>query len=146
MDLSIDADYYYSLIQDSALLGQNLFNPPNVKGWPGGEYWINSASYLARKSLLSRLVRINEIKKGGKKKRSKKRIKPGDSKVAMLESRSSAKDQNYIFDNNQWLAQFKSEEEAILKMLPLTDHHPLKGTDKSQWVIELLLDPSYQLR
>ena len=32
-----------------APLGQNLFSPPNVKGWPGGEAWINSATLLARK-------------------------------------------------------------------------------------------------
>ena len=28
-------------------LGQSLFAPPNVKGWPGGEAWINSTT-LAR--------------------------------------------------------------------------------------------------
>lgn len=41
----------------SALLGQNLFAPPNVKGWPGGEAWINSASLLGRKQLLDRLFK-----------------------------------------------------------------------------------------
>ena len=60
LDLDIEADYYRSLINSAAVLGQNLFNPPNVKGWPGGKYWINSASYIARKSLLSRLVRVSE--------------------------------------------------------------------------------------
>ncbi len=29
-------------------LGQNLLNPPNVKGWPGGETWINSNTVLLR--------------------------------------------------------------------------------------------------
>jgi hypothetical protein len=29
-------------------LGQNLLNPPNVKGWPGGEAWINSNTVLLR--------------------------------------------------------------------------------------------------
>ncbi|MCY7386743.1 MAG: DUF1800 domain-containing protein [Burkholderiales bacterium] len=41
----------------SALLGQNVFAPPNVKGWPGGEAWINSATLLGRKQLLDRLFR-----------------------------------------------------------------------------------------
>ena len=35
-------------------LGQNLFSPPNVKGWPGGEAWINSTTLLARKQFLER--------------------------------------------------------------------------------------------
>jgi uncharacterized protein (DUF1800 family) len=41
----------------SALLGQNLFAPPNVKGWPGGETWINSATLLGRKQFVDRLFR-----------------------------------------------------------------------------------------
>ena len=63
IDLDLEADYFLSLVNEAHVLGQRLFNPPNVKGWPGGEYWINSASYLARKSLLTRLVRVNEKKK-----------------------------------------------------------------------------------
>ncbi len=30
------------------LLGQVLFNPPNVAGWPGGRHWINSSSLMIR--------------------------------------------------------------------------------------------------
>ena len=45
-----------------AMLGQNPFSPPNVKGWPGGEAWINSNTLLARKDYLDRVERsaINE--------------------------------------------------------------------------------------
>jgi uncharacterized protein (DUF1800 family) len=32
-------------------LGQNLFSPPNVKGWVGGKAWLNSATVLARHNL-----------------------------------------------------------------------------------------------
>jgi uncharacterized protein (DUF1800 family) len=38
-------------------LGQDLFAPPNVKGWPGGETWINSSTLLARKQMAERLLR-----------------------------------------------------------------------------------------
>jgi uncharacterized protein (DUF1800 family) len=41
----------------SALLGQNIFTPPNVKGWPGGETWINTATLLGRKQFVDRLFR-----------------------------------------------------------------------------------------
>lgn len=43
----------------SAGMGQNLFSPPNVKGWPGGEAWINTHTLLARKQFLDRLVRTD---------------------------------------------------------------------------------------
>ncbi|MFM9970285.1 MAG: DUF1800 family protein, partial [Burkholderiales bacterium] len=36
-------------------LGQNLFSPPNVKGWPGGTRWINSSTLLARKQFIERV-------------------------------------------------------------------------------------------
>jgi uncharacterized protein (DUF1800 family) len=36
------------------LLGQVLFNPPNVAGWPGGKHWIDSSSLMLR-------LRIPEI-------------------------------------------------------------------------------------
>jgi uncharacterized protein (DUF1800 family) len=42
-------------------LGQDLFQPPNVKGWPGGNVWINTNTLLARKSFLNRLFRENEM-------------------------------------------------------------------------------------
>ena len=30
------------------LLGQVLFSPPNVAGWPGGKHWIDSSSLMFR--------------------------------------------------------------------------------------------------
>ena len=43
----------------SSGMGQNLFAPPNVKGWPGGEAWINSNTLLARKQFLDRIARMD---------------------------------------------------------------------------------------
>jgi uncharacterized protein (DUF1800 family) len=39
-----------------ALLGQELFNPVNVGGWPGGVSWINAATMLGRFNLAARLT------------------------------------------------------------------------------------------
>ena len=43
----------------SAHLGQNVFDPPNVKGWSGGKDWITSSSLLTRQQLLERMFRGN---------------------------------------------------------------------------------------
>jgi uncharacterized protein (DUF1800 family) len=40
-----------------AAMGQNLFAPPNVRGWPGGERWINSSTLLVRKQFVDRVTR-----------------------------------------------------------------------------------------
>jgi uncharacterized protein (DUF1800 family) len=42
-------------------LGQDLFAPPNVKGWPGGDAWLNTTTLLARKGFLNRLFRADEM-------------------------------------------------------------------------------------
>jgi uncharacterized protein (DUF1800 family) len=42
-------------------LGQDLFAPPNVKGWPVGDAWLNSTTLLARKGFLNRLFRADEM-------------------------------------------------------------------------------------
>jgi uncharacterized protein (DUF1800 family) len=47
-----------------ARLGQDLFDPPSVKGWPGGQSWITSATLLARQQVLERLVRGIEARMG----------------------------------------------------------------------------------
>ncbi|MGI4861337.1 MAG: DUF1800 domain-containing protein [Janthinobacterium lividum] len=38
-------------------LGEDLFEPPNVKGWPGGQTWINSSTLLARERFVEQLFR-----------------------------------------------------------------------------------------
>jgi uncharacterized protein (DUF1800 family) len=37
-------------------LGQALFYPPNVKGWPGGRSWINSSTLIGRANLVFDLL------------------------------------------------------------------------------------------
>lgn len=39
-----------------SLLGQELFNPPNVGGWPGGTNWISAATMLNRFNFASHLT------------------------------------------------------------------------------------------
>jgi uncharacterized protein (DUF1800 family) len=45
-----------SLAAHARRLGQDLFEPPNVRGWQGGETWITPASLVARSDVLTRLL------------------------------------------------------------------------------------------
>jgi uncharacterized protein (DUF1800 family) len=51
---------------DKALqeMGQELFEPPDVKGWRGGRSWINSSRLLVRYNTVTDLVR--DVHQGGK--------------------------------------------------------------------------------
>lgn len=37
-------------------MGQELFNPPNVAGWPGGPAWLTSGTWLARLNFANRVI------------------------------------------------------------------------------------------
>ena len=50
-----------SALDDSALsalqqMGQRLFFPPTVAGWPGGQNWLTSGTMIARQNFLTRLL------------------------------------------------------------------------------------------
>ncbi|MFM8698770.1 MAG: DUF1800 domain-containing protein, partial [Phycisphaerales bacterium] len=40
-----------SLVAACDLMGQNLFEPPNVKGWDGGRAWINTSTLFVRQNV-----------------------------------------------------------------------------------------------
>jgi uncharacterized protein (DUF1800 family) len=42
-----------------ALMGQQIYAPPNVGGWPGNTAWVNSSAFFARADLARNLVSIN---------------------------------------------------------------------------------------
>ena len=45
----------------SKRLGQDIFDPPNVKGWAGGKTWINPAWLLQRYQTVDRLLAAREV-------------------------------------------------------------------------------------
>ncbi|KJV10252.1 hypothetical protein VZ95_06220 [Elstera litoralis] len=46
-------------------LGQDLFEPPTVRGWPGGTAWINTDTLLQRREVIDRLVRGQSLSADG---------------------------------------------------------------------------------
>ena len=42
-------------------LGQVPFDPPNVKGWPGGERWITSYTLLLRQQFARRMIEATQV-------------------------------------------------------------------------------------
>ncbi len=72
-------------------MGQGLFAPPNVKGWPGGEAWINSDTLLARKQFLARLARSGQFGLGA----------PAVAGPGMMQAAGPAEGS---FDAARWLA------------------------------------------
>jgi hypothetical protein len=55
-----EADYrplpQQGLVRWIDAMGQSLFAPPNVKGWPGGRAWLNTATVLERNNFADTLA------------------------------------------------------------------------------------------
>ena len=45
-----------ALVSAADLMGQNVFFPPNVKGWDGGRAWINTSTMFVRQNLVIYLL------------------------------------------------------------------------------------------
>lgn len=54
--LKLDVEPTPTLAQLTAAMGQELFNPPNVKGWPGGRSWIGAGTLAVRYHLPEALL------------------------------------------------------------------------------------------
>lgn len=146
-------------------LGQDIFMPPNVKGWPGGESWINSNTLLIRKQLLEHLFRAREMPDGSGPILERSAMGSSQALQSDLDSKpNSPSDReprkmtrlqralNFQFDSDTWCAQFKGNliekqnqmTRLLLAIEPLQKPQPT--TDCIEFIRQLVLDPVYQLK
>ncbi|MEQ1776116.1 MAG: DUF1800 domain-containing protein [Burkholderiales bacterium] len=132
-----------------AQLGQNLFAPPNVKGWPGGEAWINSTTLLARKQFLDRLFRAEELRPSMMMAantppgRAPQGGPANDMRQRLLRAMAEVQ-----FDSQRWLQQAGSEPAQLQRLvLAMAPQHPVPAGASGMDVIRRLTqDPVYQLK
>lgn len=148
-------------------IGQDLFAPPNVKGWPGGEAWINSQTLLARKQFVERLLQIDYL--GNERPcveapgmldqrspmladRRPRQLREefgkgsaaagGDTRMRILQVLAEIR-----FDAKKWLSQFPDQQALSSALLPIAPTSaPLSDFQGLALLRALLLDPGYQLK
>ena len=138
----------------AAGMGQNLFAPPNVKGWPGGNAWIDANTLLARKQFVDRLARADE----NPLQMSAVAMSPGNESDAKAGAQRLAREadrgvRNLHFDAGTWLAARQGSTpgdrehaaQALLLALP-PQAPPLPSDDALGFVRATLQDPVYQLK
>jgi hypothetical protein len=59
LPMKVENESVFLLMQN--LLGQLLFYPPNVAGWPGGKNWIDSSSLMLRLRIPGMLADTKEL-------------------------------------------------------------------------------------
>jgi len=132
----------------TAQLGQNLFAPPNVKGWPGGEAWINSQTLLARKQFAERVFRADEMQPVAMQDPGRRTGgAPGGMEARQRFMRAALE---IRFDAERWSAGVSGAastteiERLVLARAPVNPVPEMVGT--RELVRVLALDPVYQLK
>ena len=172
-------DFSYTDVMPFALktaqLGQNLLVPPNVKGWPGQNDWINATTLLERKRFTEQLFRAVELK--GESKMTPIAMGPGGrmaDEAMMREGRGNNQQALRLlgrdgivrvaegmakisFDPDRWLSQYggltdrepsdelKTRLSQTLLAVPPTQTIA-PGTVGVAYLRSLTLDPAYQLK
>lgn len=110
-------------------LGQDLFDPPNVKGWPGGTAWITSTTLLLRRQVLERIVRGKEMEDETRPKERKRMGSPRGMDLGL---------------DGLTEADLAGLRRALLPIPPVNPEP--EGADARERVAHWLLDPAYQLK
>jgi len=140
-----------------AALGQNPFSPPNVKGWPGGQAWIDSATLLGRKQWLERVFRGSDpmmmaeaagAERSEDAKGNDAQGKGAEQRYRRMLERGMA---GYGFDAERFaksVAPARDRPDRIERLLLATSavNRPEAGLEESERVRSLVSDPAYQLK
>lgn len=162
----IQLDSALPLVAVSSRLGQALFYPPNVKGWPGYTDWINSTSLLERKRFTERLFRALEVGSDGTMNPNARPMvreliqeARGRERRALRQARLEAGGQGFgmRFDAEAWLQPLgawpdrepdgPAREALFAAVLAAPPVNPVPaGTVGLAYLRALSLDPAFQLK
>jgi uncharacterized protein (DUF1800 family) len=146
------------------LLGQVLFSPPNVAGWPGGKHWIDSSSLMLRMqvpriisqsdAILSRPKDDDDVMMGMREQSLGKNLKKINNPGAQLFQakilwEDYLKNFNGISDSDLYLA---IRDLLLQRVIPMSEDALIKYLDESNRqtriesiTIRLMGTPEYQL-
>jgi uncharacterized protein (DUF1800 family) len=164
----IQLDSALPLVAVTQRLGQMLFYPPNVKGWPGYTDWITSTTLLDRKRFTERLFRALELGADGMMAPSaamapmtRELLKEasGRERRALRQARMASGGQGFgmRFDAEGWLRPLgawpdrepdgEAQHRLLEAVLAAPPVNPIPaGTVGLSWLRLLSLDPAFQLK
>lgn len=118
------------IVLASRRLGQDLMDPPNVKGWPGGNRWISSHTLLMRQQIMDRFLRGMEMLQFGKR--------AGQSAATRMSTQMGS---------SPLFGQSLSDQTITKTLLPLPPIAPPQASgDRQALISQLVQDPIYQLK
>jgi uncharacterized protein (DUF1800 family) len=123
-------------------LGQDILSPPNVKGWAGGEAWINSTTLLARKQFLDRVFRVEEARMAMQQPAAQEKmaaLKPGARRFMQAIA-------DLQFSAHDWQRPFEGRGAMVPVVLLAAAPAGSPSGEGMDYVRALVADPVYQLK
>jgi uncharacterized protein (DUF1800 family) len=149
----------------AAGMGQILFSPPNVKGWPGQDAWINTSSLLSRKQFLDRLFRAEGTTSNAPSAGIEEMMSatvpladaaknPEKARAMRFQRAVDRSIRSVQFDSAAWFAQWKAPREtgsrdgdAVRLLFAVTPQTPPPHEPESLALVRaLVLDAAYELK
>ncbi len=146
------------------LLGQVLFSPPNVAGWPGGKHWIDSSSLMLRMQIprviyqsdviLSKPKDDDDLMMGMRDQNPVNNFRKNKNPGAQLfQTKINWADYIKNFDETPESATYAAIRDLLLqKVSPLNENDMIRYIDESKResriesiTIRLMGTPEYQL-
>lgn len=167
--LQLPADNTDGYVNLGKKLGQDIFDPPNVKGWKGSTAWISSESLLSRWEVVEDFLRgkIGEGKSYGgammggpamaapEPKAEAKKEEPAKGGKAEAPKKKDAEakpvEAPLPLLAKPWIAEAKTKgaegvELAIAVLLPLAPLDDIARTNFDQAMRQILHDPTFNLK
>ncbi|MDK9723186.1 MAG: DUF1800 domain-containing protein [Rhodospirillales bacterium] len=126
------------LAQLGHALGQDLFDPPNVKGWPGGTNWITSVTLSRREQFLRRLMR------GKESEGPDAGLGAGYNPLAV--DNPSIMPSLADLDREAKPRAIQALQRLLLSVPPVDPVQSQEGLSLRKAALHLLLDPAYQVK
>ena len=134
-----------------------MFSPPNVKGWPGGEAWINSATLLGRKQLIDRLFRNEDRMEVAMRNMDEMAVMTGNPPPPGREARQQRQMERQMggirWNLDKWAETFVQSDKIAARdsmtrvVLAMAPQNASKAAEKpADWARQLVADPAYQLK
>jgi uncharacterized protein (DUF1800 family) len=140
--LEIPVTQTLPLVHYGRVLGQDIFDPPNVKGWPGGTSWIDTNTFLLRKTVLLDILHGTVL-----------REEAVSNELLMKKMRRSMMTdptRTYPGEERKIPAPFGTDADiptVVRTLLPTAPVEPVHdGADRMRTVRQVLLDPAYNLK
>lgn len=140
----------FALERAMTAMGQELFQPPNVKGWTGGSRWINTATLFSRYNLAGSLIQGTLPSPGGRMRNAAARAESDpDDEPAMMMSGGGRPAQSRLSGGRQQpydpmpllrARELTSAEQVIDFFIAHLLARPL-ADDKREVLVDFLLGP-----